>query len=86
LFERKKFEEEILQARRTAENALKENKQLQALTETLESRTRELEKKNQKIVAVNDDLTQFNKIISHDLQEPIRKIRLFTSMRLGSDG
>jgi sigma-B regulation protein RsbU (phosphoserine phosphatase) len=84
LFERKKFEEEILQARRTAENALKENKQLQALTETLESRTRELEKKNQKIVAVNDDLTQFNKIISHDLQEPIRKIRLFTSMLTAS--
>ena len=80
LFERNKFEQEIIEARRTAEKALKENKELQALTETLESRTRELEQKNQKIIAVNDDLTQFNKIISHDLQEPIRKIKLFSSM------
>ena len=80
LFERKKFEEELLQARRTAENALKENKDLQALTEMLERHTRELERQNQRILAVNQDLTQFNKIISHDLQEPIRKIRLFTSV------
>ena len=80
LFERKKFEEELLHARRTAENALKENKELQALTEMLELRTRELERQNQKILTVNQDLTQFNRIISHDLQEPIRKIRLFTSV------
>lgn len=80
VFERKKFEEELLLARRTAENALKENKELQALTEMLELRTRELERQNQKILAVNQDLTQFNRIISHDLQEPIRKIKLFTSV------
>ncbi len=83
LFERKKYEEEILQARRAAENALKENKELQVLTETLEFRTRELERQNQKILAVNQDLTQFNKIISHDLQEPIRKIKIFTSVLTG---
>ena len=53
LFERKKYEEEILQARRAAENALKENKELQVLTETLEFRTRELERQNQKILARN---------------------------------
>ena len=80
VFERKKFEEELLHARRTAENALKENKELQSLTDMLEVRTQELERQNQKILTANQDLTQFNRIISHDLQEPIRKIRLFTSV------
>lgn len=32
------------------------------------------------MVAVNKDIVQFSKIVSHDLQEPIRKIRLFANM------
>jgi len=78
LLQRQKYEEEILQAKREAENALKENKELQKLAEMLENRTQELEKQNSKIQTINHDLVQFSKIISHDLQEPIRKIKLFS--------
>jgi sigma-B regulation protein RsbU (phosphoserine phosphatase) len=80
VFQRKKYEDEILQAKRAAENALKENRELQELTRTLELRTQELEKQNQRILSVNQDIVQFSKIISHDLQEPIRKIKLFSSV------
>lgn len=80
VFQRRKYEDEILHAKRVAENALKENKDLQTLTHSLETRTRELERQNQKILTINKDLVQFSKIISHDLQEPIRKIMLFSSV------
>ena len=78
LLQRQKYEEEILQAKRDAENALKENKELQKLAEMLENRTQEMEKQNSRIQTINHDLVQFSKIISHDLQEPIRKIKLFS--------
>ena len=84
VFERKRFEEEILEARRVAQDALAENKELQRLTERLESHSRALEIQNQKIHSINENLMQFNKIISHDLQEPIRKIRLFADVLLRS--
>ena len=77
LSQRQKYEEEILKAKWEAENALKENKELQKLAEMLEHRTMELEKQNQRMQTINQDLVQFSKIISHDLQEPIRKIKLF---------
>lgn len=80
VFQRKQYEEEILQARRTAEDALKENKALQSLSKKLEMRTQELDQQVQRIAAINKDIIQFSKIVSHDLQEPIRKIRLFANM------
>ena len=80
VFQRKKYEDEILHAKRAAEEALKENRELQALTHALEQRTQELEKQNQRILSINKDILQFSKIISHDLQEPIRKIKLFSSV------
>lgn len=86
VFERKKFEQEILHARRAAEEALKENAVLQKLTEDLEVRTQQLEKQNQRVTAINQDHVQFHKIISHDLQEPIRKIKVFASVISASAG
>lgn len=80
VFQRRKYEDEILNAKRAAEDALKENRELQALSQALEHRTQELEKQNQRILSVNQDIVQFSRIISHDLQEPIRKIKLFSSV------
>ena len=80
VFERKKYEQEILEAKRAAERAVKENVELQALAQKLEARTQDLERQNQRINTINKDLVQFSKIISHDLQEPIRKIKLFASV------
>ena len=38
-----------------------------------------LEEKNISLVAINAELESFNQIVSHDLQEPLRKIQMFIS-------
>jgi sigma-B regulation protein RsbU (phosphoserine phosphatase) len=80
VLQRKKYEAEILEAKRTAEKAQKENTELGELTAKLELKTQELDKQYQRMLAINQDILQFNKLISHDLQEPIRKIKLFASI------
>lgn len=44
-----------------------------------------LEEKNRSLIAMNDDLESFNQIVSHDLQEPLRKIQMFISRIEDSD-
>lgn len=78
--ERKKFEDELINAKRAAEESISENKHLSELTESLEKHTVELDKQYQRQLVTTENLLKFSKIISHDLQEPIRKIRFFTSM------
>lgn len=85
LFQRMKFEEEIIRARQVAEEALRENKALENLTRRLEERTQELERQNQRANSIAQDVLQFGKIVSHDLQEPIRKIRLFVDFLVGTE-
>jgi PAS domain S-box-containing protein len=41
---------------------------------------KELEQKNQELARNNNDLTSFNYIASHDLQEPLRKIQTFCNL------
>lgn len=75
--ERKKYEDEILAAKRNAEQALEKNEQLSQLTIELESKTQTLDHKVGALLSVNRNLLEFNKIITHDFQESIRKIELF---------
>ncbi len=42
-------------------------------------RNAELEQKNRSLMATNAELESFNNIVSHDLQEPLRKIQMFIS-------
>ncbi|WP_432670816.1 sensor histidine kinase [Flavobacterium sp. SM2513] len=50
----------------------------QDITELMK-KTHELEENNSKLVAINSELESFNNIVSHDLQEPLRKIQMFIS-------
>jgi light-regulated signal transduction histidine kinase (bacteriophytochrome) len=50
------------------------------IEEVVAARTKELEVANKDLKKSNADLAQFAYIASHDLQEPIRKIRIFSQM------
>ena len=53
--------------------------------EELRQRTMQLEQKNIELEMANKDLTSFNYVSSHDLQEPLRKIQNFVTCILLED-
>ncbi|GAA0715467.1 hypothetical protein GCM10009430_09950 [Aquimarina litoralis] len=54
------------------------------VTEEIKSK-KLLKEKNQELLTINEELDSFNHIASHDLQEPLRKIRMFISRILNVD-
>ncbi len=78
-------ESEAVNARLREQEAL-----LRELNATLERRvahrTAELEKANAKLQSRNQELRDFAYIASHDLQEPLRKIRAFSSLLMTEQG
>ena len=58
----------------------------EALEREVQERTKELAEANQLLQQTNVELNQFAYIASHDLQEPLRKIRTFTNLMLANFG
>jgi sigma-B regulation protein RsbU (phosphoserine phosphatase) len=80
--QRKKFEGELVRARELAQDALAQNVELQTATRALEESRRDLDQRLTRLSVMNKDLAQFSKVISHDMQEPVRKMAIFTDIIL----
>lgn len=77
---RKRFEEELIGARKAAEKALYDNSELSAAKRELERHLEALDQQMGLVKKHNQELLQFSKVITHDLQEPLRKMSLFGNM------
>ncbi|TDQ31186.1 sensor histidine kinase [Zeaxanthinibacter enoshimensis] len=80
---RNKFEKSIIEAKEAAETALKENVLLLDMKSKLERNQDLLERQLHDLKRINREHVEFNKILSHDLQEPMRKVRLFAGLLEG---
>lgn len=74
---RKKFEDELVAARKEAEQALQENTALQKTREALQLQAEKLDAQMQMVEKQNYELKQLNRVVSHDLREPLRKILVY---------
>ncbi len=77
---RGKYEDELLAAKRMAEEALRNNEELTRARQELELHARELDQKISRLEQKNQELTRLSTILSHDLREPIRKLSMFSSL------
>jgi phosphoserine phosphatase RsbU/P len=68
--ERRTYERELLRARKRAEESASELSRVNA----------ELTRSNNELLRANDELAQFAYAASHDLQEPLRTISLYTEL------
>ena len=82
---RRKFEDELIAAKRLSEESLFQNKELIKLRAEADMHARELDRKIQKLQAVNEEMLQFSNFINHDMQECIRKIITFTKLAQKED-
>lgn len=84
--QRNRFEKELLEAKQVAEQTLLENETLNKYRTQLESNQKTLERRLQELSEKNNEHQQINAIISHDLQEPLRKVCMFSDKLLTEEG
>lgn len=61
-----------------------EHTKLKALNKELTDKLEEITQRNRQFARSNQDLSQYAYVASHDLQEPLRKIRIFSDILIGS--
>ena len=75
--QRSRYEHELLEARKKAELEVERNEKLETARATLAQFAFALDRRLSRSRQLNENLVQFSKLVSHDLQEPIRKIAMF---------
>ncbi|MFL5741265.1 MAG: sensor histidine kinase [Flavisolibacter sp.] len=75
---RNKFEDELVAARNQAQKALQENSELVEARAAAQKHAEQLEEQMQLVSRQNHELQQFSHVVSHSLQEPLRKILLYS--------
>lgn len=83
VYQRQQYEQQLLTARKTAEEALLRNDELVRLQNELQQHQVQMDSQMSDLRQRKDELEQFAKIVAHDLQEPLRKIGLFAGMLAG---
>ena len=76
---RKKFEDELIAARKAAEKALQENTSLLKAKEALQVQAEKLEQQMRLVNSQHHEAKQFSHVVTHNLKEPLRKILLYSS-------
>ncbi|OLY90929.1 sigma-B regulation protein RsbU (phosphoserine phosphatase) [Cnuella takakiae] len=82
---RNKYENEIIAAKKYAEQALQENTELQQARQQLQQHAETLDAQILLLEQRNADLQQVNKALTHNMQEPLRKLMVLSSMLLRED-
>lgn len=82
VYNRKQYEAEIIEARKVAERALKENSTLVDTQHQLQEHVLLLDEKMFLLQQYNETLKEISHAVSHELQEPVRKLHLFTDLLL----
>lgn len=83
---RKKFEDELIAAKKEAQNALNENSALIQAKHELHQHMEQLDHQIQLVKKQNGELRQFNRVVTHDLQEPLRKLSFFSNILFDEKG
>jgi sigma-B regulation protein RsbU (phosphoserine phosphatase) len=86
VYNRKKFEEELIAAKKEAERALHENTALIHARQQLQKHSEELDHQISLVNKQNNELNQFSRVVTHDMQEPLRKLSLFSGMLIEGHG
>ncbi|WP_025761870.1 PAS domain-containing sensor histidine kinase [Dyadobacter tibetensis] len=76
VWERQKYEQELLEATKAQKKALEDNALLKQLKAELEQHQRKLDRNLSVVMERNAEYLQIGKVLTHDMQEPIRKISL----------
>jgi sigma-B regulation protein RsbU (phosphoserine phosphatase) len=84
VYNRKKFEDELIAAKKAAEKALNENLLLVQAKQELQTHVEALDRQVLVVNQQNEELKQFSRVVTHDMQEPLRKLMLFSGMLLES--